>query len=128
MTNYMIAHHLATSHLRAVPWSPPKLGYLISVGCFRATAGGMTLGAAYGASAVLVVLATINPVGNAVGFAIGALVGGWLGFIAGSAAGVFLSPLVARLVITRCANRHNVATVADRAFITGTFLAGLLAA
>ena len=111
-----------------MPWSPPKLGYLIGIGCVRATAGGMVLGAAYGASAVIVVLATINPAVNAVGCAIGALVGGWLGFIAGTAAGILLSPLVARVVTTRCANRHNVATVADRAFITGIFLTGLLAA
>ncbi len=86
----------------------------------------MALGSAYGALAVIVVLATINPVGNAVGFMIGALVGGWLGFIGGIGAGLLLSPLVARLVTTKCTHRHRVATVADRAFMSGIIATGLL--
>lgn len=111
-----------------MPWTPPKLRYLIGIGLVRAIAGGMALGSAYGGLLVLVVLATINPAGNAVGFVLGAVVGGWLGFMGSIGAGILLSPIVARLVTTRCADRHTVATVADRAFISGILATGLLVA
>ena len=123
----MVTHLLNLAELRAIAWTPPTSGYLFGIGFGRAIAGGAALGSVYGFLVLLVLqVSSIDPAGIAGALAFAAVFGGGLGSVGGMIAGMLLAPLVARLVTTKCARRHDVATVADRAFISGIVAASLL--